>query len=169
MSIIYLLLDTGMRASELCALTLADVNRSSGDLRVLGKGNKWRTVHMALSARRALWRYLEAHRRGAEVGEPLFTGFRGHTPGAPLTKFGLSQLIRKAGERAGIEGVRCSPHTFRHTFAINFLRNGGDLFQLQALLGHEDIAIVRRYVQYAEQDLANAHRKASPADRMRLK
>lgn len=169
-AIMLLLVDTGMRVSELCGLVMSDIDRGSGELRVLGKGNKERTIHMGVKARRALWRHLEANRRRAEPSEPLFTSFRGHTHGSALGISGVEQMIHNAGERANIpSSIRCSPHTFRHTFAINFLRNGGDLFELQELMGHEDPTILRRYVKYAAQDLAQAHRKASPADRMKLR
>lgn len=69
----------------------------------------------------------------------------------------------------GLQGVRCSPDTQRHTFAVNFLRGGGNLFELQQLMGHTDLTVLRRYMALAEADLAEAHRAASPADRMRLR
>ncbi len=58
----------------------------------------------------------------------------------------------------------CSPHRFRHTAARMFLRNKGDAFALQALLGHEDLKTTRRYVELEREDLKQAHRCASPAD-----
>lgn len=124
---------------------------------------------MGVRARRALWRYLEAERRQAGPDEPLFIAAGGFDAGAGLTPTGVRQMIKKAGAAAGLTGVRCSPHTLRHTFAINFLREGGNLFALQALMGHADLAILRRYVALAEADLAQAHRAASPADRMKIK
>src|SRR5687768_16120118 len=88
---------------------------------------------------------------------------------AALTPDGVRLMMRKLGRAAGIQGVRVSPHTARHTFAVNFLRGGGNLFELQALMGHSDLTILRRYVALAENDLAQAHRQASPADRMKLR
>lgn len=77
--------------------------------------------------------------------------------------------VPRASRVTSIKGVRCSPHTLRHTFAVNFLRGGGNLFELQQLMGHTDLTVLRRYVALAEADLAQAHWAASPADRMKLK
>jgi site-specific recombinase XerD len=168
-ALILLLLDTGMRVSELCGLTVGDVDRGSGELTVLGKGNKKRLVYMGQSARRALWRYLETDRRMAASGDPLFVSHGGVQSGAGLQRSGVGRVISSLGKTAGISVVRVSPHSLRHAFAINFLRGGGSVLELQALLGHEDLAMVRKYVLFAQADLAQAHRAASPADRMKLK
>lgn len=168
-ALVMVLVDTGLRASELCGLTVADADRGSGELTVTGKGNKRRQVYMGSGARRALWRYLEAERRDACPDEPLFVSVGGHLVGSGLTANGLCQIIGKLGDQARVQGVRCSPHTLRHTFAVNFLRGGGNLFELQQLMGHEDLTILRRYVELAESDLEQAHRNASPADRMKLR
>ena len=70
----------------------------------------------------------------------------------------------RVGERASIEGVRCSPHTFRHTFAKNFLMNGGDLFTLQKILGHSSLSVVRMYVELTPEDVQIQYRQYSPMD-----
>jgi site-specific recombinase XerD len=158
-----------MRVSELCGLLVGHADRGSGELTVVGKGNKKRRVYMGTTARRALWRYLETDRRHALADEPLFVSIGGHQSGTGLTPSGIHQMISKAGEEAGIRGIRCSPHTLRHTFAVNFLRGGGNLFELQPLMGHTDLTVLRRYVALAESDLAQAHRAASPADRLKLR
>ncbi|MGV3719564.1 MAG: tyrosine-type recombinase/integrase, partial [Actinomycetota bacterium] len=129
-ALILLLVDSGMRESEVMGLTIGDVSRGAGELRVVGKGNKERTVHMATKTRRALWRYLETDRQQATAGEALFVGERGTQVGAGLTCSGIYRILRRAGAVAKLSGVRVSPHTCRHTFAISFLRNGGDLFEL---------------------------------------
>jgi integrase/recombinase XerC/integrase/recombinase XerD len=168
-AVVLSLVDTGLRVSELCSLTIGDLTSQTGEITVTGKGNKKRTIYLGTSARRALRFYINKCRRGAEEHEPLFVSGGGHTPGAGLTPQGVRFILKELAELAEVEGVRCSPHTLRHTFAINFLRGGGNLFELQQLMGHADIAILRRYVKLADADLAKAHRNASPADRMKLR
>ena len=161
-AVILLLVDTGMRVSELARLTIADVDRGTSDLLITGKGNKKRTVFMSPTCRRALWKYVEAERRNAGTEEPLFVSVGGRSLGSPLQHTGVHEIVRKAGDTARITSVRCSPHTLRHTFAVNFLRGGGNLLVLQQLMGHEDLTVLQRYVALAQSDLAQAHRRSSP-------
>ncbi len=169
-ALILLLVDSGLRASEVCALTLGDVDRVTGEIAVIGKGNKKRQSFLNSTARRALWRYVEARiNNDAADGDPLFVSSGGYTPGAALTRSGVGEIVRNLGAAAGIDGVRVSPHTFRHTFAINFLRAGGNVLELQRLLGHESLEMTRRYVALANVDLAQSHRSHSPADHLKLK
>jgi integrase/recombinase XerC/integrase/recombinase XerD len=168
-TVILVLLDTGLRVSELCSVTVGDVEYGNGEIQVVGKGAKRRSVYLGRAARRAVWGYLEICRRGAAADEPLFTAVSGPRAGAGLTPSGVHQLVAGAGRRAGLRGVRCSPHTLRHTFAISFLRNGGNVFELQQLMGHSDLTVLRRYVALAEADIADAHRRSSPVDQMHIR
>ena len=167
-AVILTLLDTGLRASELSALTVGDVDLKSGKVQVkhgrLGgaKGGKGRTVYLGKTARRALWHYL-AEREDVEDPEaPLFLVKYDR----PMNKNALRLLIIHLGQKAGVS--KCRPHRFRHTFAITYLRSGGDLFTLQALLGHSTLDMVQHYARIAEIDVEQAHRRASPADNWRL-
>ena len=76
-------------------------------------------------------------------------------------------LLNRLGDKAGV--TRVHAHRFRHTLAIQYLRNGGDLFTLQQLLGHSSLDMDRNHIKIAEMDVKNVHRIASPADNWRLK
>jgi len=157
-AIIITLVDTGLRASELCALRVEDYDRERGSLYVeRGKGDKERTVYVGESAKKAIWRYLLG-RRGAGTKEPLFATATLRT----LDRNNLRQMLQRIGTRAGVRAV--TVHRFRHTYAITFLRNGGNPLVLQELLGHEKLDTVRRYVALAQVDLESAQRASSPAD-----
>jgi integrase/recombinase XerD len=83
-----------------------------------------------------------------------------------MNKDALRLLIVHLGQKAQVK--KCHPHRFRHTFSITYLRAGGDVFTLQALLGHSTLDMVRHYARIAEIDIQQAHRRASPADNWRL-
>ena len=162
-AIVLFLLDTGIRAQELCDLLVDDVDMKSGAVHIRsGKGGKGRTVYVGFVAKDALWKYL-SRRKDDYQRNPLFmTGKRG-----PMDRAALRKMLVSAAERAEIQEP-VGPHRFRHTFAINYLRNGGDIFTLQRLLGHSSLDMVQRYLAIAQVDVAEAHKRASPADNWRL-
>lgn len=137
-----LLLDTGIRLSELCGLCLEDVHRDY--IRVLGKGEKEREVGMHPETAQHVWKYVNKFRQ-ADNGSERHVFLNRY--GKPLTDTGVAQTIADAGRRAGLSGVRVSPHTFRHTFAVMYLDNGGDLYKLSRLLGHSDIGTTEEYLK----------------------
>lgn len=156
-AIILTLLDTGLRASEICALTIGDLDGKSGRVNVkhgkagAAKGGKGRVVYLGKSARSAVWRYLAEREDGEDSTAALFLGKFDH----PMNKTSLRLLLRYIGNKAGVK--KTYPHRFRHTFAISYLRSGGDLFTLQALLGHRSLEMVQHYARIAEVDVAQAH------------
>lgn len=158
-AIVLLMLDTGLRLSELAGLRPVDL-RPDGSLKVMGKGARERIVPVGGVARQALVRYL----RQANVADTEAAIFRARG-GGPLGARGVQQVFKRLKARAGIPG-RCSPHTLRHTFARAYLLNGGDAFSLQRMLGHSTLDMVKRYVTLADTDLAARHLVASPADRL---
>ena len=158
-AIVTLLYDTGMRAGELVGMQLADVRFDTGEISVVGKGEKQRIVVAGRLALRTLRRYLEIRHGGIGRNEDrVFT----NSTGVPMTTGDVGHIIRRLRRRCGIE--RLHAHLLRHSFAVQFLRNGGDVLTLQRLLGHSSVATTNRYVTLANVDLVNAHRRNSPLD-----
>jgi site-specific recombinase XerD len=157
-AIIYTLLDTGIRASELCALTVGDFD-SAGTLHVrLGKGQKGRVIPIGSKASRVIKRYLM--NREVTATDPLFPSNRNKH----LRPDGLVQVMDRLRERTNID--HCTAHTFRRTFAITCLRNGMNIHVLAKCMGHSDIQVLRQYLDLLDSDLQEAHKLASPVDNM---
>ncbi len=160
-TIMVLVLDTGLRVSEVTSLRRDQVDFHGGVLRVMGKGAKEREVPFGVTAKQALWSYIA--RRGEIPGQDLLFVNR---YGGKLCRYWVEKAMRNLGRAVGIEGVRVSPHTLRHTFATQYIENGGDAFSLQKFLGHSTLDMVRVYVGLADTDVAQLHRKFSPMDRL---
>lgn len=111
-----------------------------------------------------MWHYIEKIRPQPMNANRNFL-FLTHC-GHPLSTRGVQIMLRRYGLKARLVGVRCSPHTLRHTAAITFLRNGGDVFSLQRLLGHSNLEMTRRYSELATVDVKKAHIMASPVDNL---
>lgn len=154
-AIVRLLYDTGIRASEMCSIKVSDLEMSERRLSVMGKGGKRRVVAFGAKTARALWAYA----RDAGPDRALFEGERG-----PITRSGLQQMLEKLGIAAGVRDVH--PHRLRHSFAIEFLRQGGNVFTLQTILGHTHLQMTQRYVAVAQADVVVQQRKHAPGDRL---
>jgi integrase/recombinase XerD len=139
--ILLLLLDTGMRVSELCSLRVCNVFERY--VKVIGKGNKEREIGLHPHVGRLLCRYLYKYRPPVEGVETVFVG-RG---GIPLQQRGVAQMLDRVKKASGIEGVRVSAHTFRHTFAKFYLKRGGELFDLSREMGHSTVQITEIYLK----------------------
>ncbi|MBV6343231.1 tyrosine-type recombinase/integrase [Candidatus Magnetobacterium casense] len=161
-AIILTFLDTGLRLSELAAVQVNDIDFDNGIIKVMGKGRKERFVRVGKETQKAMLRYLLLRK---DKQPSLWVDDHGQ----PIKARGIQSLIKRLGKRAGITDARCSPHTFRHSFAVNCLRNGMGEFNLQSLLGHTTLQMTRRYVQtFGVSDALAAHEKASPVDNLRL-
>jgi len=166
-TIILTLLDAGIRVTELTELKLENVNLMQRCLKINGKGNKERIVPVGISVQRALAKYINKYRPNPIY--PLSDNLFLNRDGMPLTPNRIQSIIERYALKAKIQGVRASPHTFRHTFAISYLRNGGDVFTLQRILGHETLDMVRNYVNLTQYDLQEAHLRCSPVDNLKIK
>jgi integrase/recombinase XerD len=165
-ALIILLLDTGIRSGEAGRLNIRDVNLDVGEIYIVPYGNsqrktKSRVIPIGKATRRALWRYLSQLEETSPEGG-LFIS----SSGKRMNANSIRLLLKDLGEKAGVRN--CHPHRLRHTFAVEYLRNDGDIFTLQMILGHSSLEMVKHYLQLANADTKSAHRRASPADKWRL-
>jgi len=160
-ALVLVLLDSGVRASELLALDMADVDLTTGALRVRqGKGRKDRITFIGARTRKALTRYLLT-RTAAKPSDALFVTL---DSGIRIKFFGLQSLLRRLGVAAGVRPT--GAHRFRRTFAIESLRAGMPVPQLAALMGHESLQVLQRYLQLVTDDLQSAHEAHGAVDRL---
>jgi site-specific recombinase XerD len=151
-AILYLLLDSGIRASELCGLKIKSVNKVTNHITVFGKGKKERKIPVSTLTLEKIEKYLEARPKKSEW---VFTT----RENLPVSRLRLDDIIEAIGKLAGIHAY---PHRFRHTFAIQFLRNGGNIYSLQKILGHTTLDMVKRYLAISQIDIDHDHAAASP-------
>lgn len=145
---------TGIRCAELHALDLADIDRSSGTIRVMGKGGKERVVPIGDQALAAIDAYLPL--RGVRHG-PLFLNRRG----GRLTVRSIHRIVKARARAAGVIR-RVSPHTLRHTFATHLLDAGADLRFIQELLGHARLSTTQKYTHVSSDHLMKVYDQAHP-------
>ena len=164
-AIIMFLLDTGVRVSEAARLCIKDVNFKNSEifLEPFGSARKTKSRHIPIgnTCKKYLWTYF-AGRGDPAPGDRVFVT----RDGTPMDRNSIRHVLSEIADRASVP--HCHPHRFRHTFAIEFLRNGGDVFSLKNILGHSTLDMVNTYLQLASSDVAAAHRRASPADNMKL-
>lgn len=165
-AILTLMYDCGARLGEIVGMRLEDVDLARGVVTVRADTSKvarTRVVPLGIRSARALGRYERLERRPLipHVGE-LFLA----KGGAPLTKSGLSQLLNRISRAAELPRDHVAPHAWRRGFAVEYLRNGGDMFSLQQILGHTTLELTRRYVAYLPADLQRQHLRASPSDHL---
>ena len=160
--IVLVLLDTGLRLSELIELKVEKVDMQQSYFQIMGKGSKERIVPFGGQVRKALLKYMMRYR--PEPSSPRVTQLLLSEDGFPMKGREVQAIIKRIGKRAKISGVRCSPHTFRHVFAKQFLANGGNVFALQRLLGHSSLEVVKLYINLLNKDITEQHRKFSPID-----
>lgn len=147
--IMRLLEETGMRISEALNLNInndVDLKRNAIHLRHT-KNGKSRVTYITAALSKEIKIYLEARQSFLREKNLAATSFFISVTGARLAKRTIQARIAKYGELAGITNVRCSPHTFRHTFAKNYLMNGGDVFTLKDILGHSTLEMTYRYAR----------------------
>lgn len=150
------LLDTGVRISEALGVTIDDVIFAENRVYIRNtKTDLSRYVPISDRLKQELRQYMRIQEG---MSDYLFTNLQG----VPIDKNSFRLIINNYGKQAGIKGVRCSPHTFRHTFAKFYILNGGDAFSLMQILGHTTMDMTKRYVRLFNTDIITKHRKYSP-------
>ncbi len=163
--IVVLMLDTGLRASEVVGARFNDFNTMEGCIKIMGKGRKERIVPVGNVAQTALSEYITYVR--SEIAAPDCDSLFVSENGKPITVNALKLFFSRLAKRSGV--CRLHAHLCRHTFATRFLVNGGDVFSLQQILGHSTLEMVRHYVNLASSHIAIQHQKYSPLDRLNLR
>lgn len=170
-AILEVLYGCGVRISELCGLSLGDVDLESSTMRVFGKGSKERVVPIGRLAARALDQWLAPEGRGALEphqwrrrgdAEAVFLNVRG----GRLTRQGVWGVVHKYGDRVGL-GDALTPHVLRHSCATHMLDHGADIRTVQELLGHASITTTQIYTKVSTERLVQVYLDAHPRARGR--
>ncbi|MCC6934403.1 MAG: tyrosine-type recombinase/integrase [Candidatus Yanofskybacteria bacterium] len=155
------LFSTGMRVSELCSLNRDMVSVERGELSVRGKGGKVRPVFVADDAAKHLQEWMKAR---SDLDQALFIRIPrnqrfGSYEDLRLTPRSVQRIVKGHAIAAGIVGKKVSPHTLRHSFATDLLRNGADIRSVQAMLGHSSVTTTQIYTHVTDKGLKEVHQK----------
>jgi len=175
-AVLELLFSTGLRVSELCSLT-SDINLSSDELSIRGKGGKIRVVFISDEAKNAVKRYLNSRK---DMSDALFvqieSGIGKKTKAekettkekmparpaggdaGPLSRRSVERIVKQHAIKSGIS-KKVTPHVMRHMFATDLLGNGADLRSVQAILGHANIGTTQIYTHVTDKHLRDIHKK----------
>ena len=158
-AIVETLYASGIRVSELSGLNLSDIDFSRNTLRVLGKGNKERTVPIGIPAAKALTEWLAARKSmvNEKSGDAVFVGARGKR----IDQRTVREIVYVALEALGGK-VKMGPHGLRHSAATHLLEGGADLRTVQEILGHSSLATTQIYTHVSQDRLKQAYEQAHP-------
>ncbi len=160
-AILELMYATGIRASELIALEIDDVNVRMGFITCNGENMKARIIPIGRIGRQAMEKYLYGMRTEILEEHPeertLFVNYIGH----PITRQGLWKILKEYGERAGLS-QNLTPQVLRNSFAVHMLQNGADIKSLQELMGHEDITATQIYLAVTKNRIKDVYDRAHP-------
>lgn len=160
--IISLMLDSGLRREEAIDLEIENIQFTQGLIKITGKGEKDRIVPLGLYTKKLLFKYLNGYRPMPEY--PTNRIFLSQEK-APVSEDSIKMVMTRLKKKTGIK--RLKPHLLRHTFATNYLMNGGDAFGLQLILGHTSLEMTRKYSHLASMYAVQKFKKRSKLDRLR--
>jgi site-specific recombinase XerD len=147
--------------NEIAGITLNNLNLDGGFIKVMGKGSKERVVPIGKYTQMTLWHYVDKVRP-----KPLSPDCRNlflSVGGKPIKVNAVKLLFSRLTRKSGID--RLHAHLCRHTFAINYLLNGGDIFSLKEILGHSSLDMVNHYLHFTSAQITAQHHKYSPMDK----
>ena len=160
-AILELLFSTGLRVAELVKLDRDKVNLETREFGIIGKGGRARVIFVSTRAADWLSRYLTTRQ---DSWRPLFIRYSGKKDDSDrgermrLTSRSIQRMVSMSVKKAGLP-VNATPHTIRHTFATDLLRNGADLRSVQELLGHKNVATTQIYTHVTNLQLKNVFEK----------
>lgn len=160
--ILMLLIDTGMRISEVTGIQIADLNLSKCLVKIIGKGQKERVIPFSHFTSKELIKYIKHYRSDlCKLESPyLFPVSHGHH----VRVNAIQQAIKRLAKKAELYDIKCYPHIFRHTFATMFLAKGGNAVILKEMMGHEDFQTTQKYIHLQPEDLQKQHWKYTPVE-----
>jgi len=160
--ILMLLIDSGMRISEVTGIQIADLNLSKCLVKIVGKGQKERLIPFSHFTSKELIQYIKYYRPDlCKLESPyLFPVSHGHH----VRVNALQQAIKRLAKKAELYDIKCYPHIFRHTFATMFLAKGGNAVVLKEIMGHESVQTTQKYIHLQPEDLQKQHWKYSPVE-----
>lgn len=156
------MLDTGLRVSEIAGITLSGLNLKDGYIKVMGKGSKERIVPIGQHVQMTLFSYIDKIR--PKPLEPSCNKLFISRSGEPITPNTIKLVFSRLAKKSGVG--RLHAHLCRHTFAINYLLNGGDIFSLKEILGHTTLDMVNHYLHFTSAQIVVQHHKYSPMDKL---
>ena len=155
------LFSTGMRVSELCSLDRNKIDTTRGELSIRGKGSKIRVVFLSDDAKEDISKYLS---KRSDIDEALFIRIPksktfSKDDNLRLTPRSIQRIVQKYATKSGIMGKSVSPHTLRHSYAPDLLRNGADIRSVQSMLGHSSVTTTQIYTHVTDKQLREVHKK----------
>lgn len=161
-AVMMVLYDTGLRLSELVNMTFSNIDFENMQIKVLGKGNKRRTVSFDVSVRAALIRYIYDTKTRFKTDALWLTEEK-----TPIKNKGIQEMIARRSKAAGLP--RIHPHMFRHACAVNLLQNGMDIDSVMKYMGHETVTVLQGYLKSLKsQNASELHKRFSPARSLNL-
>jgi len=156
--VVTMILDTGLRVSEICDLELSNIDLDDNSAMVIdGKGGKDRLVLFTDSTVASIESWLPLRESRNPIGDHLLVTKRGNA----LQSRSVQRLMDKLADEAGMPRGRLTPHVLRHNFATGLLERGADLVSIQRLLGHASIATTRVYLEISDQTLREIYKRAT--------